>query len=100
MLTRCVYISNDGIVRDISVDIDKNEHGILLGGKITFVGQIEHSVYGPIVFMTRSKASHSSNPHKLPFPLQKEVVYGPIICMRIDGGKEQHFTSNAYLELF
>lgn len=100
MLTRCVFISNEGTVRDISIDIDKNEHGTLLGGEITFIGQMEHSVYGPIVFMTRSNPMRSPNPHKLPFPLQDEVVYGPIICMRMDGGIDQHFTASAYLELF
>ena len=100
MLTRCVFISNEGTVRDISIDIDKNEHGILLGVEITFVGQMEHSVYGPIVFMTRKNKMHTPNPHKLPFPLSRETVYGPIICMRMDGGVDQHFTAKAYLELF
>lgn len=100
MLTRCVFISNEGDVRDISVDIDANEHGHMLGGSVTFIGQIEHPTYGPIVFMTRKNPLHAPNPHTLPPPLDKEVVYGPIMCVRMDGGVDQDFTSSAYLELF
>lgn len=99
-ITKCVFISNDGLVRDISVDIDANEHGKMLGGGITFIGQVEHDTYGPIVFMTRREPLHTVNPHKLPPPLHNEDVYGPIICMRMDGGIDQDFTINAYLELF
>ena len=100
MLTRCVFISNEGDVREISVDIDANEHGTMLGGSITFIGQVEHPTYGPIVFMTRRDPLHSENPHKLPPPLHNEKVYGPIICMRMDGYVDQDFTSSEYLALF
>lgn len=100
MLTRCVFISEEGTISDVSINIDANEHGKMLGGDITFVGQIEHSVYGPVVFMKGNKSLPVSNPHRLPYPLQNEVVNGPMICMRIDGGVDQHFTTKEYVELF
>lgn len=96
---RAVFIAIDGSTHDVDVNIDANEHGVLLGGSVTFIGQIEHPL-GPLVCMTSRNEGPERNAHVLPPPLQDVHVYGPIMVVRMDGGTEYDLTVSEYTTVF
>lgn len=95
---KCVFIRVDGTMEDVDVDIDKNEHGHMLGGPVNIVGQMADGGV-PIVIISSKSASESDvNAHKLPRPLQDEVVTGPMMALRMFAGLEHDLTVDQYTE--
>lgn len=95
---KCVFIRVDGTMHDVDVDIDKNEHGNMLGGPVNIVGQMADGGVPVVVISSKSASESDVNAHKLPHPLQDEIVTGPMIALRMFAGLEYDLTVDRYTE--
>ena len=97
---KCVFIHVDGIMEDVDIDIDANEHGILLGGPVNIVGQMDDGRVPVVVISSKSATPEESgvNAHELPHPLRNEVVSGPMIVLKMFAGTEHDLTVAQYTE--
>jgi len=97
-MMKCVYIGIDGLKKAVDIDIDNNDHGMMLSpddGMITIVGQLEYDDF-PVVYIARKNCvGYGYNEHVLPRPIE-ERVRGPMIVMKINGGVTRDMTISEY----
>lgn len=96
MTTTAVLIHEElNNVEEIQLDLSPhvNEAHILLGRYPTFIGQWPEI---DVVIM-KSEIGDIPNENDLPSPFENEVVFGPILLIRMDENSEpQHFTLEEY----
>ena len=95
---KCVYIETNGVKYNVELNVDENDHGLLLSpddGMISIVGQLEYDDY-PIVYISRKNCmEYGYNTHILPHPIE-DRVRGPMIAMKMNGGVAQDMTISEY----
>lgn len=83
-------------MENVHINFVNNDHGALLGGDITIVGQLQSDP--PIVFIgNKYDMIHSKrNSHPMPHPLQGEIVNGCMIVLRMDAGVAYDLNMDEY----
>ena len=97
-MVTCVLVSEEeGNVSEMDVNIHGNDIYRILKGTGTFIGQFPDT---DIVIMKCDKSFFEllENRNKLPDPFHDEVVFGPILMIRMDENAEpQDFKVSDYL---
>jgi len=105
-----VILKENGIIEEIQLDLnkDKNELGLYLNDKLTFIGQInreesEEKKTNIILIkgLNGKKLGKKINKCKLPPPFDKEENYGDIILLPMNDNIEpENIYIKEYYELF
>lgn len=92
-MTTVVFVTESGIASEIVLDMSESKDSVseILGYNKTFVGQIDEDPLNTfIVVMCKihltevNLIGNNPPPHKLPKPLQNEVVYGDLLYIRME----------------
>lgn len=99
-MTKCVLVTVKDMMQTVDLNFKNNDHGKLLGGDVTIIGQIETDSC-PIIFiandqMMKDENFNKVNLHILPEPMNEETVYGDMIILKMDGGKPYDITDDEY----
>lgn len=105
-----VILKENGNIEEIQLDMDKdkNELGLYLEDKLTFIGQIireerkkEKTNIILIKGLNAEKKGKIINKCKLPAPFDKEVIFGDIILLPMNDKIEpENIYIKDYYELF
>ena len=99
-MTKCVLVTVKDTIQTVDLNFKNNDHGKLLGGDVTIIGQIETDSCPIIVIaneqMMNEENFNKINLHILPEPMNNETVYGDMIILKMDGGKAYDFTDVEY----
>jgi hypothetical protein len=97
-MVNCVLISEEeGHVTNVEVSLKGDDLFRILKGTATFIGQLPET---DVVIMKCDISYFEliENRNKLPEPYEKEVVFGPILLIRMDENADpQDFTLLEYL---
>lgn len=99
-MTKCVLVTVKDTMQTVDLNFKNNDHGKLLGGDVTIIGQIETDGC-PIIVIANEKMMmeenfNKVNLHILPEPMNDETVYGDMIILKMDGGKSYDITKDEY----
>ena len=93
MSTKTVWLSENGTICEKTLELGMKSENLYneIGGRTSFVGQyIDINV---VVVKLLDSIGQEQNTHRLPKPLHKEIVHGPIVLIRIDDdGEPKNFT--------
>jgi hypothetical protein len=98
-MTRVIKVFEDASIESIDIIFDKdlNQLRCLLNNEpYTIVGQYEDEVPVIVLATTTSKVK---NTYQLYPPLQDEIVYGPMVFLKMDSGREYDLDINEFLNL-
>eukprot|EP01138_Halocafeteria_seosinensis_P005448 gb/GECG01005569.1/.p1 GENE.gb/GECG01005569.1/~~gb/GECG01005569.1/.p1 ORF type:complete len:306 (+),score=98.45 gb/GECG01005569.1/:1-918(+) len=90
----------ESTISQLELDMTPSENKIVeaMGGSVTILGQ--YNDIDTVVLKLRNPGENAvKNPHKLQPPLHNQVVYGPLLMVRMDAdANPQDFTKQEYLE--
>ena len=90
----------------IDMDEDKNELGLYLNDKLSFVGQVIREDNEPkktniIIIKSLNNKNKNINKCKLPSPFNEEVIYGDIILLPMNENiQPENIYIQEYYDLF
>lgn len=101
-----LILKENGNIDEIKLDMDKdkNELGIYLKDKLTFIGQIirepERTNIIIISGLNSNKFNKNINKCKLPIPFDKEEIYGDIVLLPMNEKSEpENIVLSEYYDL-